>query len=94
MSEEIITEVTEVSNEPEVVEVSNEPETVEVSNEPETVEKAESSENPGIEDVQESLEAPEVNYADKSLAALVGLFEEFSKSGDRIKLFKDAEAIK
>ncbi|MGN0188242.1 MAG: DUF349 domain-containing protein, partial [Candidatus Cryptobacteroides sp.] len=117
MSEEIITEVSEIANEPEVAEVSNEPETVEVPNESEVSEvsagpevtaasdgeseadgNAESSETEEVQEPQEvqeeSSEAPEVNYADKPLAALVGLFEEFSKNGDRMRMFKEAESIK
>ena len=103
MSEEIITEVTEasiepevaeVSNEPEVAEVSNELEVAEVSNEMETVKEVESLASPEAEDVQETQEEQETSYADKPLVALVGLFEEFSKNGDRLKMFKEAEAIK
>ena len=100
MSEEIITEVTEASIEPEVAEVSNEPEVAEVSNELETVKEVEPLEIPEAEDVQEmqeeqeTQEERETSYADKPLVALVGLFEEFSKNGDRLKMFKEAEAIK
>ena len=94
MSEEIITEVTEASIEPEVAEVSNEPEVAEVSNEMETVKEVESLASPEAEDVQETQEEQETSYADKPLVALVGLFEEFSKNGDRLKMFKEAEAIK
>lgn len=91
MSEEIITEVTEASIKPEVAEVSNEPE---------TVKEVEPLEIPEAEDVQETQEEretqeeQETSYADKPLVALVGLFEEFSKNGDRLKMFKEAEAIK
>ena len=91
MSEEIITEVTEASIEPEVAEVSNELE---------TVKEVEPLEIPEAEDVQETQEEretqeeQETSYADKPLVALVGLFEEFSKNGDRLKMFKEAEAIK
>jgi len=51
--------------------------------------------NPGIEmtpDVPETVET--VNYSEMSIAELAELFEELAKSEDRMKRFKDADAIK
>mgnify|MGYP003500028562 CR=1 FL=1 len=60
--------------------------------------------NPGIEmmpDVPESVESvieeaaqPAVNYSEKNLAELVRLFEELVQNEDRMKMSKEAEAIK
>ena len=60
--------------------------------------------NPGVEmmpDVPESVESvieeaaqPAVNYSEKNLAELVELFEELVQNEERMKLSKDAEAIK
>ena len=63
--------------------------------------------NPGVEvtpDVPESVESviaetvemaePAVNYSEKSLAELVKLFEELVQNEERMKMAKDAEAIK
>ena len=63
--------------------------------------------NPGVEltpDVPESVESviaenvemtePAVNYSEKTLAELVKLFEELVQNEDRMKMSKDAEAIK
>ena len=60
--------------------------------------------NPGIEmmpDVPESVESvieeaaqPAVNYSEKNLAELVELFEELVQNEERMKLSKEAEAIK
>ena len=63
--------------------------------------------NPGVEvtpDVPESVESviaetvemaePAVNYSEKSLAELVKLFEELVQNEERMKMSKDAEAIK
>ena len=60
--------------------------------------------NPGIEmmpDVPESVESvieeaamPAVNYSEKNLAELVKLFEELVQNEERMKMSKEAEAIK
>ena len=60
--------------------------------------------NPGVEmmpDVPESVESvieeaaqPAVNYSEKNLAELVKLFEELVQNEDRMKMSKEAEAIK
>ena len=60
--------------------------------------------NPGVEmmpDVPESVESvieeaaqPAVNYSEKNLAELVRLFEELVQNEDRMKMSKEAEAIK
>ena len=60
--------------------------------------------NPDIEmmpDVPESVESvieeasqPAVNYSEKNLAELVKLFEELVQNGERMKMSKEAEAIK
>ena len=60
--------------------------------------------NPGIEvmpDVPESVESvieevaePAVNYSEKNLAELVRLFEDLVQNEDRMKMSKEAEAIK
>ena len=60
--------------------------------------------NPGVEmmpDVPESIESvieeasqPAVNYSEKNLAELVKLFEELVQNEERMKMSKDAEAIK
>ncbi len=63
--------------------------------------------NPGVEltpDVPESVESviaetvemtePAVNYSEKTLAELVKLFEELVQNEERMKMSKDAEAIK
>ena len=60
--------------------------------------------NPGIEmmpDVPESVESvieeaaqPAVNYSEKTLAELVKLFEELVQNEERMKMSKEAEAIK
>ena len=63
--------------------------------------------NPGVEltpDVPESVESvlaetveinePAVNYSEKTLAELVKLFEELVQNEDRMKMSKEAEAIK
>ena len=60
--------------------------------------------NPGVEmmpDVPESVESvieeatqPAVNYSEKNLAELVKLFEELVQNEERMKMSKDAEAIK
>ncbi|MBO7191850.1 MAG: DUF349 domain-containing protein [Bacteroidales bacterium] len=60
--------------------------------------------NPGVEmmpDVPESVESvieeavqPAVNYSEKTLAELVRLFEELVQNEDRMKMSKEAEAIK
>lgn len=59
---------------------------------------------PGVEampDVPESVESiieevaePAVNYSEKNLAELVGLFEELVQNEERMKMSKEAEAIK
>ena len=60
--------------------------------------------NPGVEmmpDVPESVESvieevaePAVNYSEKNLAELVRLFEELVQNEERMKLYKEVEAIK
>ena len=60
--------------------------------------------NPGVEmmpDVPESIESvieeaaqPAVNYSEKNLAELVELFEELVQNEERMKMSKEAEAIK
>ena len=53
--------------------------------------------NPGVEvtpDVPESVESLTVNYSEKTLAELVKLFEELVQNEERMKMSKDAEAIK
>ncbi len=60
--------------------------------------------NPGVEmmpDVPESIESvieevaePAVNYSEKNLAELVRLFEELVQNEERMKMSKEAEAIK
>ena len=60
--------------------------------------------NPGVEvmpDVPESVESiieeavePAVNYSEKTLAELIKLFEELVQNEDRMKMSKEAEAIK
>ena len=60
--------------------------------------------NPGVEmmpDVPESVESvieevaePAVNYSEKTLAELVRLFEELVQNEERMKMSKEAEAIK
>ena len=60
--------------------------------------------NPGVEmmpDVPEGIESvieealqPAVNYSEKNLAELVKLFEELVQNEERMKMSKDAEAIK
>lgn len=66
------------------------PETIEVSDVAVSVDQA------GSEEAIEMAEAsePAVNYSEKSLAELVALFEELSGSEERMKMSKDAEAIK
>lgn len=66
------------------------PETIEVSDVAVSVDTA------GSEEAIEMAEAaePAVNYSEKSLAELVALFEELSGSEERMKMSKDAEAIK
>lgn len=66
------------------------PETIEVSDVAVSVDPA------GSEEAIEMAEAsePAVNYSEKSLAELVALFEELSGSEERMKMSKDAEAIK
>lgn len=47
-----------------------------------------------VENIIEEAAAPVVNYSEKNLAELVGLFEELVQNEDRMKMFKEAEAIK
>ncbi len=48
----------------------------------------------GIESVIEEASQPAVNYSEKNLAELVKLFEELVQNEERMKMSKDAEAIK
>lgn len=66
------------------------PETIEVSDVAVSVDPAGSEEAIEMAEVSE----PAVNYSEKSLAELVALFEELSGSEERMKMSKDAEAIK
>ena len=46
-------------------------------------------------DVAEAVEkVPAVNYSEKTLAELVKLFEELAQNEERMKMSKEAEAIK
>lgn len=47
-----------------------------------------------VENIIEEAAAPVVNYSEKNLAELVGLFEELVQNEDRMKMSKEAEAIK
>lgn len=69
------------------------PETIEVSDVVVSVDPKESTEDvEAIETVE--VTEPAVNYSEKSLAELVALFEDLAKSEGRMKMHKDAEAIK
>ncbi|MCM1178554.1 MAG: DUF349 domain-containing protein [Clostridium sp.] len=54
----------------------------------------EKAENPVVISDEENVEEPKVNYAEKTLAELVSIFEDFAKNADRLKFPKEAEAIK
>ena len=52
-----------------------------------------------VSDVAENVDAVEieettVNYSEKTLAELVSLFEKIALSEERMKMYKEAEAIK
>jgi len=85
MSEEIIPDAPVVSDVEETAENQmklSEVETAEVK-----VSETESLES-------ETVEESKVNYAEKTLAELVSIFEDFAKSVDRLKQPKEAEAMK
>ena len=96
MSEELKPEVVETVNETLDVAQEESKETVE-----ETVEQVQETAEPVVEEVKEEVkevveEVKEtvVNYGEKTLAELSGLFQELTESADRMKRSKEAEAIK
>lgn len=54
----------------------------------------ENAENQVVISDVENAEEPKVNYAEKTLAELVSIFEDFARNVDRLKFPKEAEAIK
>ncbi|MBQ6761992.1 MAG: DUF349 domain-containing protein [Bacteroidales bacterium] len=92
MSEELKPEVLETVNETLDVAQEESKETVE-----KTVEEVQETAAPVVEEVKEVVEEVKeavVNYGEKTLAELSGLFQELTESADRMKRSKEAEAIK
>ncbi len=103
MSEELKPEVLETVNETLDVAQEESKETVE-----KTVEEVQETAAPVVEEVKETVEEVKeevkevveevkeavVNYGEKTLAELSGLFQELTESADRMKRSKEAEAIK
>ena len=103
MSEELKPEVVETVNETLDVAQEESQETVE-----KTVEEVQETAEPVVEEVKETVEEVKeevkevveevkdavVNYGEKTLAELSGLFQELTESADRMKRSKEAEAIK
>ena len=92
MSEELKPEALETVNETLDVAQEESKETVE-----ETVEEVVEEVKEVVEDVKEVVEEVKetvVNYGEKTLAELSGLFQELTESEDRMKRSKEAEAIK
>ena len=106
MSEELKPEVLETVNETLDVAQEESKETVEETVEevvevaPEAVEEAKEVVEEAKDVVEEAKEVVEevketvVNYGEKTLAELSGLFQELAESADRMKRSKEAEAIK
>ncbi len=106
MSEELKPEVLETVNETldvaqeasqETVEETVEEVVEEVAEEAAEEVKEEAEEKPVVEEVKESVEEAKeavVNFGEKTLAELSGLFQELTESVDRMKRSKEAEAIK
>ena len=92
MSEELKPEVLETVNETLDVaqEVSGETAEPVVEEVKETVEEVKEEVKDVVEEVKEAV----VNYGEKTLAELSGLFQELTESADRMKRSKEAEAIK
>ena len=94
MSDEIIRDA---ANVPDVAEeapaVGNKPATEDVVV-PENVDVQ--GDVPIVADTEEAAEpsAPAINYSDRTLAELVSLFEELGRNEDRMKMNREAEAIK
>ena len=99
MSEELKPEVLETVNETLDVAQEESKETVEETVEevvevaPEAVEEAKEVVEEAKDVVEEAKETV-VNYGEKTLAELSGLFQELTESADRMKRSKEAEAIK
>ena len=92
MSEELKPEVLETVNETLDVAQEESKETVE-----KTVEEVQETAAPVVEEVKEVVEEVKeavVNYGEKTLAELSGLFQELTERADRMKRSKEAEAIK
>ena len=106
MSEELKPEVLETVNETldvaqeasqETVEETVEEVVEEVAEEAAEEVKEEAEEKPVVEEVKEAVEEAKdavVNFGEKTLAELSGLFQELTESVDRMKRSKEAEAIK
>jgi Putative archaeal flagellar protein D/E len=86
---EVVEEVAEAAEEPVAEEV---PEAVEEAKEEvaDVVEEVKEEVKEAVEEVKETV----VNYGEKTLAELSGLFQELTESADRMKRSKEAEAIK
>ncbi len=86
---EVVEEVAEAAEEPVAEEVH---ETVEEAKEEvaSVVEEVKEEVKEAVEEVKETV----VNYGEKTLAELSGLFQELTESADRMKRSKEAEAIK
>ena len=86
---EVVEEVAEAAEEPVAEEVH---ETVEEAKEEvaDVVEEVKEEVKEAVEEVKETV----VNYGEKTLAELSGLFQELTESADRMKRSKEAEAIK
>ena len=88
MSEEMKPEVLETVIE--TADVAQETSQEAVEEVKEVVEKAEEEVKEAAEEVKE----PVINYGEKTLAELSGLFQELTESEDRMKRSKEAEALK
>ena len=95
MSEEMKPEVLETVIE--TADVAQETSQKVVEEAKEVVEKAVEAVEEKVEEVKEAAEEVKeavINYGDKTLAELSGLFQELTESEDRMKRSKEAEALK
>ena len=86
--EETVEEVVEGAVEEAAEEVAEEAQ--EVAEEKSVVEEVKEEEKEAVEEAKEAV----VNFGEKTLAELSGLFQELTESADRMKRSKEAEAIK
>ena len=93
MSEELKPEVLETVNETLDVAQEASQETVEETVE-EVVEEVKEEAKEEVKEVVEEAKEAVVNFSEKTLAELSGLFQELTESADRMKRSKEAEAIK